>query len=348
MAKKIILLMVLVGLTGMLFTANVWAEPDQAAIKKLYEAAKAEGEVLWQTGGRLDTIIPVAKAFEKKFPGIKVKPFSSAASGIAAKTITEAKAGKISLDLGGTMTHLVKPLIDRDLLVKYDVTKTSDIDPSLIEAGGRVVIANDHCPVWVYNKNLVKKADIPKTWEDLLDPKWKGSKISMRAMGAALGGLFPEWKKNPKKVEAFIAKFAKQKVVPGTRYSLVMKRVMSGETTLGLVMGAEITVRQKEGAPIEVLPISPTANAAMTYWIPKGAPHPNAAKLLESWLSGKEGSKIRAELTGAGMAAPRGASPLADTLIGNNIEYYRITTSDTDEYLRYSKIAEGLMGFAPK
>lgn len=348
MVKKLFLLIALIGLTGILIIPNVWAEPDPAAIQKLYEAAKAEGEVLWQVGGRLDSFIPLAKAFEEKYPGVKCKPFSSSASGIAAKLITEANAGKVSMDLGSTMTHFLLPLLERDLLLEHDWSKTSDMDPDLIASDGRVVISNDHCPIWVYNKNLVKKADIPKTWEDLLDPKWKGAKISMRAMGAALGGLFPEWKKNPEKVEAFIAKLGKQKVVPGTRYSLVMKRVMGGETPLGLVMGAEIYVRQGQGAPIEVLPISPTANAAMTEWIPRGAKHPNAAKLLESWLSSKEGRKLRAKVTGAGLAYPPDASPLAKTLFENKIEYYRITTADAKEYNRYSKIAEGLMGFAPK
>ena len=348
MTKRIVLLMVLVCLTGILSTANVWAEPDAAAIQKLYEAAKAEGEVLWQVGGRLDSIVPVAKEFEKKYPGIKVKPFSSSASGIAARVITEAAAGKMSLDVGETMTARLTPLLDRDLLIKYDWSKITDIDPSLILADGRVLIHMDHCPVWVYNTNLVSEKDIPKTWDDVLDPKWQGSKIGMRAMGAALGGLFRAWEKDPQKTEAYLEKLAAQKPVPSTRYSLVMKRVTSGETPLASVMGAEVKLRQSQGAPIKALPISPTANSAMTHWIPKAAPHPNAAKLLASWLVSKEGSKIRTKFTKGGYAYPPDASPLAETLHENNIEYSRIVIGDADNFNRYSQIVEKIMGFTIK
>ena len=348
MAKKIVLLMVLIGLTGILTTTNVWAEPDPVAIQKLYEAAKAEGEVLWQTGGRLKQILPVAKDFEKKYPGIKVKAFSSSASGIATRLITEAAAGKLSLDVGETMTHLVLPLLERDLLIKNDWTKTSDVDPDLILADGRTVIYGDHCPVWVYNTNLVSENDIPRTWDDILAPEWQGSKISVRAMGAAVGGLFPAWKKDPQKIETYLENLAKQKPLPGQRYSMVMSRVATGETPLGIVMGAEVPLRQGEGAPIKVLPISPTANAAMVNWMPKGSPHPNAAKLLLSWLVSKEGSKSRTEATKGGYAYPPDASPLAKLLHDNNIEYYRISVDEGDKYISYSRIVEDLLGFTIK
>lgn len=348
MAKKIVLLMVVIGLTGLLFTANVWAGPDQAAIQKLYEAAKAEGEVFWQTGGRLKQILPVAKDFETKYPGIKVTAFSSSAAGIATRVITEAAAGKISLDVGETMTHLVLPLLERDLLIKNDWTRTSDVNPDLILADGRTVIYGDHCPVWVYNTNVVSENDIPRTWDDVLDPKWQGSKISVRAMGAPVGGLFPAWKKDPKKIEAYLEKLAKQKPLPSQRYSMVMSRVANGETPLGIVMGAEVPLRQGEGAPIKVLPISPTGNAAMVNWIPKNSPNPNAGKLLMSWLVSKEGSKSRTEATKGGYAYPPDASPLAKLLHDNKIEYYRVSVDEGDEYISYSRVVENLLGFTVK
>jgi len=348
MARKLAILMVVVGLIATLAPVQSFAGPDQAVINAWYEAAKAEGEVLWQVGGRLKQFVPIAKYFEKKYPGIKCKVFSSAASAIATRVITEANAKNLSVDVGGTMLHLVQPLVKRDLLVKYDWTKTSDSDPKDILVNNSFVITNDHPPVWVRNTNMVSEADAPKTWQEVLDPKWAGSKISIRAMGAAVGGLFPGWLENPQKIENFIKSFQKQKVVPGTRYSLVMSRVATGETPIAIVMGAEVKLRQAEGAPISALPISPTANAPMGSFIPKGSPHPNAAKLLLNFFASSEGRQVWTKYTKGGLAYPPDASPLAQLLFENKIKYHRVTLEEVDGYLRFSKMVEEAMVFTPK
>ena len=346
---KVLLIGVMIGLAVALLAGTSSAAVSEQAIQDLYKAAKAEGEVIWQWGGTERQIAPVVKAFEAKYPGIKCSPFSFSATSIPTRVITEAAARNLTLDVGCTMTDTLLALLKRDLLVKTDWTKTSDGDPSLILADGAFVLIHDHPPCWVYNTKLVSKAEAPKTWEDVLDPKWKGSKISMRSLGSAFGGLFPEWRVNPQKVVGFVERLKRQEVMQGKRYSEVINRVATGECPIGIVVAAEVSDLQKKGAPLAVCSVSPTGGIPMGAFIPKGSPHPNAAKLLVSWLSSNEGRKIFTKLTDFGLAYPPEASPLAQLLTEAGIKYHRVASmEDVADYLRFTEVVVKTMAFLPE
>ena len=347
MAKK--LSWVVFGLAVVLMAVTGSAAVSEQAIQELYKAAKAEGQVFWQTGGTLRTYSPVAKAFEAKYPGIKCTVVEIAATTIHTRVITETAAGKVSVDVGNTMTDTLLTLVKRDLLVKYDWGKTSDGDPGLILFDGAFVLLHDHPPCWVYNTKLVPEAEAPKTWEDALDPRWKGSKISMRSLGSSLGGLFPEWRQNPQKVMGFVERLKKQEVMAGARFAEVISRVATGECPVGIVVAADAARQQKMGAPIEVASVSPTSAVPMKMFVPKSTPHPNAAKLLISWLSSQEGRKILTKLTDAGLATPPDASPVAQLLAKARIKFNRVASiEEVENYLRFTEAVVKTMGFLPQ
>jgi len=348
MTRKL-LMAISIGMAVALLAGTSPAAVSEQAIQDLYKAAKSEGEVIWQVGGTLRTYTPAAKAFEAVYPGVKCSVIEISATTIHTRIITEAAAGRVSLDVGGTMTDILLPLLKRDLLIKQDWSRITDSDPNLILFDGAFVISYDHPPVWVYNTKLVSEAEAPKTWEDGLHPRWRGSKISMRSLGQSFGGLFPEWRKNPKKIVDYIEQMKKQEVMPGARFAEVLNRVATGECPVGIVVTSDAIRQQKAGAPIAICSVSPTAAIPQGMFIPKGAPHPNAAKLLISWLSSNKGRMEFGRLTDSYLALPPEASPLAQVLSNAGVKFHRVASvEEVEDYLRFSEMVVKTMGFVPK
>jgi len=106
---------------------------------------------------------------------------------------------------------------------------------------------------------------------------------------------------------------------------------------------------EREILPLLACSVSPSANVPQDLFIPKGAAHPNAAKLLVSWLSSNEGRKTFTKLTGSGLAFPSDASPLAQLLANAGVTFHRVgSIEEVEDYLRFTEIMVKTMGFLPQ
>jgi iron(III) transport system substrate-binding protein len=331
-----------------LLAVSSWAAPSKQTLQELERAAKAEGEVIWQVVGSAPMWQPAADAFHAKYPDIKVTVFSAGASEMPGRIITEAKANKISLDVGNTNPEFMLSLIERDLVVKYDWTKTSDMEPSAIVMDGLLVNLSDNPMVWAYNTKLVSKGDMPRSWEDLLHPRWKGFKITMLSNGQQVNGLLPEWRKNPEKVKGYLEKLRDQQIMSTPRIMDSYQRVANGECLIGVFRIAGYETMKEQGAPLALCPISPAAATPTGAMLIKGAPHPNAGKLLISWLAGPEG---RAQLLkiSFGKAEPCDASSVAKLLCDHGLQFVRLgrTLEEVKELRDFVAMATKTLGFAP-
>jgi iron(III) transport system substrate-binding protein len=346
MKMKKLFLMVIVFLAIYGFSSVGLTAPEDV-IKDLHQAAQAEGKLTWQYLGAADTVKPVADAFNVRFPDVKLTVFSVAGTVIATRIITEATAKRLTMDVASSYPNYFVPLMERKLLMKADWAKLGVAkDRVLLE--GTSVWFGDAPWVWFYNKNLVSKADVPKSWDDLLDPKWKGGKISVRAAPSAFTSLYPEWKNNKQKVANYFEKLKQQQVVGGNRATEVASRVATGEALLGCAVTEVVLPMIQDNAPIAVAPISPTAGPPIVIGIPVDAPHPNAAKLFVAWLNTADG-KAAVKKAGLGLASPCDASVGAKLLCDNGIKYIPITSnkdlSELDD--AFTKMVLDKMGFLP-
>jgi len=316
----------------------------------LYQAAKVEKEVIWHTSGSAKAMDPAARAFRKEFPGLELKIVSIGSSAIGTRLIAEAGAGRISVDVSMALLSYVLPLVERDLLEQYDWAKAMGIDPGRVSFGNRFV-DYAHAPrIWIYNTNLVTKDEAPKTMEEVLDPKWKGGKIGIRAAPSGFAWLFPEWKKDKEKVIVFLKRFVMQDVIPGKRDAMVTKQIADGQMPIGAVVNTNVGRALADGAPLGVIPVgSPTASDPSVVYIPKDAPHPISAKLLMGWLISKEGQKALLD-SGYGPAYPPEAGPQARLLSDNGIGFVPIKSAeDVKEYSTvFADTVMNLMNFVPK
>jgi iron(III) transport system substrate-binding protein len=344
MLKKFMCMAIITVLVMLFSTVGLAATDD---LKELYQAARAEGKLTWQYFGG-EAIKEVTDAFQAKYPDVKITVFNMAATAIATRIITEAAARKLSMDVISSYPNYNIPLLERKLLMKYDWTKLGVAKDHILLEGTNIWFG-DTSYIWFYNKNLVSKADVPKTYEDLLDPKFKGDKISVRAAPSAFASLYPAWKNDKQKITGYFERLRQQQVVPGKRATEVASRVANGESFLGSAPIEIVAAMIKDNAPIAVAPITPVAGSPTVLAIPQDAPHPNAAKLLIAWLNSTDG-KAALRKAGLGQASPCDVSVGAKLLCDNGITNIPITSSkDLIEFdTVFAKMVVEKMGFMPE
>jgi ABC-type thiamine transport system substrate-binding protein len=165
--------------------------PDQ----KIVDAAKKEGELVYYTTMTLDQSKMVVDRFQKKY-GIKATLFRTGGGPLLNKIFTEARGGRYDWDIVVGRGEMVLPLIERKLVASYRSPETKMIEAELVDKEGYWTAYYVNSYVLGWNTQLVKKPDVPKTYEELLNPKWKGGQISVdtEAYGM-LEGLKRVWGK---------------------------------------------------------------------------------------------------------------------------------------------------------
>lgn len=283
------------------------AQQDKAAIDRLYQAAKKEGTVvIW---GPNDPIIyqKAQEVLNKQYPGIKVEHFEILPEPIVQRLIAEAQAGKqSSVDIvqSGSM-RAVRPLIDRDMLVSYaGWDKEFDIDA--LYANNRFVGNYNLALPIAYNSNLVKPQDLPKSWDDLADPKWKGRKIIVEARLVPFAMLGTELGK-PKALEMAKQLLAQDPIMMQGGTTAV-NALAGGQAPLAIgVYAYAVSKLKQKGAPVDWLPVNPLPMLTSAMGVVKTAPHPNAARFFAGWMGTLEGQKIIYEHSGQATLVGRNA-----------------------------------------
>ena len=149
-------------------------ETDRAA---LVERAKKEAEVVWYTSAGLQDSKPMADVFQKDYPFIQVSILRAGSGVLINKILNEARAQKGLFDVLNTNDESVLPLKRRGLIARYVSPEATSYDDDLKDKEGYWHAA--YVIPWFlgYNTRMVKKDEVPKSYEELLTPKWKGRKI---------------------------------------------------------------------------------------------------------------------------------------------------------------------------
>jgi iron(III) transport system substrate-binding protein len=290
--------------TLLLGSAGLFAMPGAATAfapdPGLVEQATKEGEVNWYTTLIVNQIVrPVAQTFEKRFPGITVHYSRASPSDTALKIINEARARRVSADVfDGSNTVFM--LQDAKLVADYRPQSAASWPAELKDPQGRWTALNVYYWTAAVNTNLVKPEDEPKTYEDLLDPKWRG-KIAW-TYDLTAGGP-PGFVHNilttmgQEKGMAYLRTFASQQpvTIPAAQ-RVVLDKVVSGEYPLCvMILNYHVTISAAKGAPVKWLKMEPLSQTMGLVSVVKPAPHPNAARLLVEFLLSDEGQRVLAD-----------------------------------------------------
>lgn len=287
---------------GAAFANRVQAAPPASSVTPaLIEAAKKEGKVVWYTSVDLPLAEKVAKAFEAKYPGISVRVERTGAERVFQRVGQEYASNIHAVDVANSSDAAHFIVWKRDgLLEAYvpeDVAKF--YPPEHKDADGNYASFRVWACIIAYNTTLVKAEDAPKSFADLLDPKWKGKIV--KAHPSYSGTIMTATYQMQRDLGwSFFEKLAAQNVMQVQSSADPPKRLALGERAV-MADGNEYNIFQlkESGRPVE--PIYATEGSPLIVGptgMFKAAPNPNAAKLFCSFSFTPEAQQLIIDVGG--------------------------------------------------
>jgi iron(III) transport system substrate-binding protein len=266
--------------------------PDR--LQKLVDGAKKEGELSIYTSAQTTDLGPVVEAFEKKY-GIKASIWRAGSEAVLNRALQEARANRFTVDVVETNGPELESLHREQLLQLVKSPYQADLIPPAIRPHGEWVGTRLNVFVQAYNTKLIKKEDIPKQWEDLLDPKWKGKLGIEQEDSDWLAGIYGEIGEE-RAQKLFKQIVATNGVSVRKGHTLLTQLVASGEVPLALtVYNYKAEQLRADGAPIDWFTIGNAIARPNGVGAARHAPHPHAAILFYDFELSPEGQKIIAD-----------------------------------------------------
>jgi iron(III) transport system substrate-binding protein len=259
---------------------------------RLIEGAKKEGDLsIYYVYQNMPIIMA---AFTKKY-GIKVKSWRAGSEAVLQREVTEAAAGRFDVDIVQTMAPETESLHREKLLQEVRSPYLKDLIPEASPAHKEWVGFATDLFVAAYNTNKIKKEDLPKTYADLLDPKWKG-KLGIEADDDGWFGTLVDALGGEKGLKLMSDIAATNGISPRKGHALLNNLVASGEVPLALDVFVYMPEQLKQkGAPIERFTISPAIAQISTIAMAKKVPNRNSALLFYDFMLSDEGQKLLAD-----------------------------------------------------
>lgn len=295
------------------------APPASKITPELIAAAKKEGKAVWYTSVDLKVAEEIAKRFEAKYPGVSVQVERTGAERLLQRIGQEYSSNIHAVDVvnSSDASHLqlwknnrwLAPYVPEDVAKFYPAQYK---DPDGMFAAFRIFLC-----VVAYNSDLVKKEEAPKSFADLLLPKWKGKIVKAHPgySGTIMTATFEMvrdigW--------GYFEKLAKQNVLQVQSAAVPPKKLALGERAVQADGVEYLIFKEKEsGKPVE--PVYTTEGTPLIIGpngLFKAAPHPNAARLFQSYCFTPECQQVNLNLGGLRSAHPHvkekpGRTPLS-------------------------------------
>jgi iron(III) transport system substrate-binding protein len=277
------------------------APPPEAVTSGLIEAAKKEGKLVWYTVMDLPVAEKLAKAFEAKYSEIPVRVERTGAERVFQRIGQEYASNIHAVDVvnSSDAAHfivwkrdgLLAPYVPEEVAKHYGPEHR---DPDGLFATSRIWLSS-----LGYNTNLVKREDAPRSFADLLDPKWMGKIV--KGHPAYSGTIMTATFQTARDLGwGYFEKLAQQKVMQVQSSTDPPKKLALGERAVMADGNDYNLIQLKEaGQPVEVVyPAEGTPLIVGPNGVLKAAPNPNAARLFQSFLLSLEAQQLLADFTG--------------------------------------------------
>jgi iron(III) transport system substrate-binding protein len=265
----------------------------------LEEGAKKEGKLVWYTTYIVDQIVrPLLAAFKQKYPFIEVEFFRATGGELVQKAVTEFRAAGHSADVlnGIDSVALIK---QAKYTQPFYSPQLEAFTPDLKDPEGQWGATVQYFYVIGYSKQLVPEGQQPKTYQDLLDPKWSG-KMAMTTASGTGGPLFTGFVQKSmgeQQGKEYLTQLAKQNIRLSTASNrAILDQVIGGEFSveiMALLNHSLISV--KAGAPMGWTEPQPMLGNFDNAGLLKDARNPHAAMLLLDFLFSPEGQKVMSD-----------------------------------------------------
>jgi iron(III) transport system substrate-binding protein len=259
------------------------------------ETARKEGEVVWYTSMSLTDFPKIVGAFEKAVPYVKVRVNRLTQSTVFTKIDTEARAGRFAVDAVASAPVEMWELKQKGHSAPYLSPELKAFPVGSYDPQGYWSSFEVTPIVLAFNTKLVPQDEVPRSYQDLLQPKWKG-KMNMGNDEYAWYSVMLDGMGKPKGLE-YMKSLARQQLhIPGSSSVMRLQLMLAGESAVVLAArGRRATEYKEKGAPIDYrlfdpYPAEPSALALM-----RRSSHPYAAILFIDWMLSEEGQSVMAQ-----------------------------------------------------
>jgi iron(III) transport system substrate-binding protein len=255
------------------------------------EDAKREGEVIWYTSMNVSDADAVLKPFRERRPFLEISFVRATSDRIRNHILSDAADGRSTWDVVAFRLFDVAALIREGLVAQYRSPEiAAGAAPGTVDPDGRWAALFLHEYVIAYNTRLVKAADAPKSWQDLLGPNWAGRFALDEGDLEWYAGMLDYWGRE--RGGAFMRALGQQKPQRVRGHQALARQLAAGAFPLALVYSSDVEAPRLVDAPVQLVKnLDPVIVAPTAVAISSKAPHPAAARLLVDYLLSKDGQQ---------------------------------------------------------
>ena len=282
-------------------TAAAVARPP-ATVEELAMYAGADRQQLLETGAAKEGQLmfytslldaargPLVEAFSKKYPSIRVEAYRASNEDLVPRIVEEYRANRFAFDVLETSADSLGTLKEEGVMARYRSPEMAQYPPESVDPDGYFAPTRESYAGLGFNTNLLKKEEVPKNLDDLLDPRWKGH---MAIAGSSTGVRFVG-NVILTKGEDFLKKLGAQDIrVQKISGRALADLVVAGEVPLSpTIFDSHVDASKQKGAPIGWVPLEPTVVNNDVIGLALKSPHPHAALLFIDFVLSEAGQKV--------------------------------------------------------
>ena len=251
--------------------------------QRLAEGAKKEGTVVIYTSAPPDDMAILAAAFEKKH-GVKLQVWRASSEKVVQRAVTEARANRFEADIIETNGPDIEALQREKLLQEVRSPHLADLIPGAIPPHREGLSMRLNLWVAAYNTHMGKKEELPKTYEDLAHPRWKG-RLGIEGGDANWFSGVVKQMGEERGLKVFRDIVGANGISVRVGHTLLTNLVVAGEIPMALtVYNYRVEQIKARGAPIEWFIIPPTIARFQGMGLTRRAPRPHAAVLYFDFM----------------------------------------------------------------
>jgi iron(III) transport system substrate-binding protein len=300
----------------------------------LVEAAKKEGKLVVYGSLESGIMDEMEKAFTRKY-GIPLDYFRAASNKTLDRVLTEARAGRTMSDVVVTNRGPMLLLKKENIFARYVSPESENFPAELRDPDGLLSPVYRQVIVGIlYNTQLVKPDEAPKSLDDLLAPRWRGKWVMPDPSRHFTTTV---WLRNLEEIYGkdwmgFVKRMAEARPVLVESFIPSAQKVMSGEALAGITYVKYVHIFGKDGAPLDYVRLPKMLADGHHVGIQAKAPHPNAARLFQDFFISREGMEIMAK-EGEFVTAKGVYPPIKDA---DKIKAVSMDELDQNEYKKWA------------
>ena len=275
--------------------------PSKERTDKFVEGARREGVITWYSTTQVEQARSLIDRFSKKYSFVEVKYYRSNSERLLERILQESRAGKLQADVVALPLPEATIVQQKGIFARYHSAETKAFPDFARQTDGYWTSWTVTPIACAYNTNLVRPDEVPRSYEDLLNPRWKNNMaidLESTSWFASALQLLEKKLGNREKAIAYMDKLGQQSIQFRVGHTLLNNLLAAGEFALGPELRAHTIERiKRSGAPVNWVALENTIFVQThNLSISAQTSRPHAAALFVDFVLSAEGMKAAREI----------------------------------------------------